>query len=79
MDELHDRVGEVAAAQGRLRAVWDLRRSLPGLSPAEAPACVCGLLDGEAPAQLVVRAAAELVEPGNPVLGVRTVRGGTGR
>lgn len=53
-----------------------LRQRLPVLSPAEAIEYVSALLKGDAPARLVAVATRELVEPLNPVLGVKTVLSG---
>ncbi|MFF5366892.1 YrhB domain-containing protein [Streptomyces sp. NPDC013187] len=76
VDDLHDALCEVAAARGRMHAVRTLRQRLPVLSPAEAIEYVSALLEGDAPARLVAVAVAELVEPLNPVLGVKTVLSG---
>ncbi|MBW8802223.1 MAG: hypothetical protein JF597_54555 [Streptomyces sp.] len=76
VDDLHDALRGVAAARGRMHAVRTLRQRLPMFSPAEAIEYVTALLDGNAPARLVAVAAKELVEPFNPVLGVKTVLNG---
>jgi Immunity protein 35 len=76
VDDLHDALRGVAAARGRMHAVRTLRQRLPMFSPAEAIEYVTALLDGDAPARLVAVAAKELVEPFNPVLGVKTVLNG---
>ncbi|MEU5098486.1 YrhB domain-containing protein [Streptomyces sp. NPDC020996] len=73
VDDLHDALGEVAAARGRMHAVRTLRQRLPVLSPAEAIEYVSALLDGEAPARLVAVATEELVEPLDPVFAVKTI------
>ncbi|WP_037887144.1 YrhB domain-containing protein [Streptomyces viridochromogenes] len=76
VDDLHDVLREIAPARGRVHAVRTLRRRLPVLSPAEAIEYVSGLLEGDAPARLVAVATRELVEPLNPVFGVKTVLSG---
>ncbi|MEV8320184.1 YrhB domain-containing protein [Streptomyces sp. NPDC059900] len=76
VDDLHDALGEVAAARGRMQAARTLRRRLPVLSPAQALEYVSGLLAGEPPAPLVLLATEELVEPLNPVLAVETIASG---
>ncbi|MGQ4437165.1 YrhB domain-containing protein [Streptomyces sp. SAS_260] len=76
VDDLHDVLREMAPTRGRMHAVRTLRQRLPVLSPAEAIEYVGGLLEGDAPARLVVVATRELVEPLNPVLGVQTVLSG---
>ncbi|MFC9636764.1 YrhB domain-containing protein [Streptomyces mirabilis] len=76
VDDLHDALRGVAATRGRMHAVRTLRQRLPMLSPAEAIAYVSALLDGDAPARLVVVATKELVEPLNPVLAVKTILSG---
>ncbi|ELP66947.1 YrhB domain-containing protein [Streptomyces turgidiscabies] len=74
VDDLHDEVRELAAVRGHLHAVRLLRQRLPVLSPARAVRYVDGLLTGAAPADLVAVAVEQLVEPVDPVLGVRTIR-----
>ncbi|MFG2802554.1 YrhB domain-containing protein [Streptomyces pseudovenezuelae] len=76
VDDLHDALRAVAAARGRMHAVRTLRRRLPMFSPSEAIEYVSALLEGDAPASLVAVATEELVEPFNPVLGVKTVTSG---
>ncbi|MFJ9008178.1 YrhB domain-containing protein [Streptomyces canus] len=76
VDDLHDALRGVAAARGRMHAVRTLRQRLPMLSPAEAIEYVSELLTKNAPARLVAVATKELVEPLNPVLGVKTVLNG---
>ncbi|MFF8429076.1 YrhB domain-containing protein [Streptomyces sp. NPDC016566] len=76
LDDLHDAIGAVAAARGRMHAVRTLRQKLPVLSPAAAIEYVSALLEGDAPARLVALATKELVEPRNPVLAVKTIRPG---
>ncbi|AXL93640.1 hypothetical protein C4J65_34615 [Streptomyces sp. CB09001] len=76
VDDLHDVLGEVASARGRLRAARTLRRRLPALSPAEAIEYVSALLEGEAPARLVAVADKALVVPVDPVLAVKTILNG---
>ncbi|MFE6280911.1 YrhB domain-containing protein [Streptomyces sp. NPDC057877] len=73
VDDLHDVLREIAPTRGRMHAVRTLRQRLPVLSPAEAIEYVSGLLDGDVPARLVAVATRELVEPLNPVFGVKTV------
>jgi hypothetical protein len=75
VDDLHDALrGD--ATRGRMHAVRTLRQRLPVLSPAEAIEYVGGLLEGDAPARLVAVVTKKLVEPLNPVLGVKTVLSG---
>ena len=76
VDDLHDEIRELAAAQGRMRAVRGLRQRLPVLSPAQALQYVHGLLDDEPPAHLAAVAVERLVVPVDPVLAVRTIRPG---
>ncbi|MFD6191616.1 YrhB domain-containing protein [Streptomyces sp. NPDC060275] len=76
VDDLHDVLGEVASARGRLRAARTLRQRLPALSPAEAIEYVSALLEGEAPARLVAVADKALVVPVDPVLAVKTILNG---
>lgn len=76
VDDLHDLLREIASTRGRMHAVRTLRQRLPVLSPAEAIEYVSALLKGDAPARLVAVATRELVEPLNPVLGVKTVLSG---
>ncbi|MER6289370.1 YrhB domain-containing protein [Streptomyces sviceus] len=76
VDDLHDGLRSVAATRGRMDAVRTLRQRLPMFSPAEAIEYVSALLEGEAPARLVAVATKELVEPFNPVLGVKTILSG---
>ncbi|MFH8901800.1 YrhB domain-containing protein [Streptomyces coeruleorubidus] len=76
VDDLHDVLREIASTRGRMHAVRTLRQRLPVLSPAEAIEYVSALLEGDAPARLVAVATKELVEPLNPVLGVKTVLSG---
>ncbi|MFE6527571.1 YrhB domain-containing protein [Streptomyces rochei] len=76
VDDLHDVLRGVAATRGRMHAVRTLRQRLPVFSPAEAITYVSGLLEGNAPARLVAVATGELVEPLNPVLGVKTILSG---
>ncbi|MET9762415.1 hypothetical protein ABZ016_25750 [Streptomyces sp. NPDC006372] len=76
VDDLHDEIRAVGAAQGHVRAVRVLRKRLPVLSPARALAYVRGLLVGDAPPDLVAVAVEQLVEPVDPVLAVRTIRPG---
>ncbi|MEU0950065.1 YrhB domain-containing protein [Streptomyces canus] len=77
VDDLHDALRAVAAARGRMHAVRTLRQRLPMFAPAEAIEYVSALLEGDAPARLLAVATKELVEPLNPVLGVKTVVVGT--
>ncbi|WP_193506598.1 YrhB domain-containing protein [Streptomyces coeruleorubidus] len=76
VDDLHDVLREIASTRGRMHAVRTLRQRLPVLSPAEAIEYVSALLEGDAPARLVAVATKELVQPLNPVLGVKTVLSG---
>lgn len=76
VDDLHDVLREIAPTRGRMHAVRTLRQRLPVLSPAEAIEYVSALLECDAPARLVAVATKELVEPLNPVLGVKTVLSG---
>lgn len=76
-DDLHDALRTIAAARGRMHAMRTLRQRLPMFSPAEAIEYVSALLQGDAPARLVAVASKELVEPFNPVLGVKTIVAGT--
>ncbi|WOT39463.1 YrhB domain-containing protein [Streptomyces coeruleorubidus] len=76
VDDLRDVLREIASTRGRMHAVRTLRQRLPVLSPAEAIEYVSALLEGDAPARLVAVATKELVEPLNPVLGVKTVLSG---
>ena len=76
-DDLHDALRTIAAARGRMHAMRTLRQRLPMFSPAEAIEYVSALLQGDAPARLVAVASKELVEPFNPVLGVKTIMTGT--
>ncbi|WP_199571741.1 YrhB domain-containing protein [Streptomyces murinus] len=76
VDDLHDEIREIGAAQSRMHAVRALRQRLPVLSPAQAVAYTDALLGGAPPAHLVSIAAGQLVEPIDPVLTVRTVRRG---
>ncbi|MEU6224762.1 YrhB domain-containing protein [Streptomyces sp. NPDC047042] len=76
VDDLHDEIRELAAAQGRIRAVRGLRQRLPVLSPAQALQYVHGLLDDDLPAHLVAVAVERLGVPVDPVLAVRTIRPG---
>ncbi|MEY9843072.1 hypothetical protein ABH940_000120 [Streptacidiphilus sp. BW17] len=74
VDDLHDEIGRIGAAEGRMAAVRELRRRLPVLSPAEAFEYMRALAGGDPPARLVAVATRELVEPLNPVLKVETIR-----
>jgi hypothetical protein len=74
VDDLHDEIGRIDAADGRLTAVRELRRRLPALSPAEALEYVRALAGGDAPDRFVAIATRELVKPINPVLAVETIR-----
>ncbi|MFF7209276.1 YrhB domain-containing protein [Streptomyces sp. NPDC008238] len=76
VDDLHDEIGEVAAARGRIHAVRTLRQRLPVLSPAQALAYVSGLQQGGVPVGLGHIAARTLVEPLDPVFAVETIRRG---
>ncbi|MGW4886660.1 YrhB domain-containing protein [Streptomyces murinus] len=76
VDDLHDEIREIGAAQSRMHAVRALRQRLPVLSPAQAVAYTDALLGGAPPAHLVSIAVGQLVEPIDPVLTVRTVRRG---
>ncbi|WP_405526658.1 YrhB family protein [Streptomyces avidinii] len=63
VDDLHDEVGAVTSAGGRLRALRVLRRKLPVLTPAQAIEYVTALTEGDAPAHIVEVAVRELVPP----------------
>ncbi|MEV8126746.1 YrhB domain-containing protein [Streptomyces sp. NPDC085944] len=76
VDDLHDEVRAVTADRGRVHATRLLRQKVPELTPAQAVAYVAALKTGAAPDHLVAVAAARLVPPVDPVMSVRTVRGG---
>ncbi|MFH8445452.1 YrhB domain-containing protein [Streptomyces sp. NPDC018026] len=76
VDDLHDEVRAATAERGRVHASRVLRQRVPELTPAQAVDYVAALKTGAAPAHLVAVAAVRLVPPVDPVMSVRTLRGG---
>lgn len=75
VDDLHDEVRAVAAARGRVHAMYTVRQRLPVLTPAQAIEYVTALEEGDPPPQLVEVAGRELMPPDDPMLSVKTIRG----
>ncbi|MFJ9885752.1 YrhB domain-containing protein [Streptomyces sp. NPDC091287] len=74
VDELHDEVRAVADTRGRVHAMHILRRRVPKLSHTQTIEYVTALQRGDAPANLVEVATAELVPPTDPFLTATTIR-----